>query len=662
MVAIVLVSSFSFLALVAIQKGPLEEASEIPAGSTAILPTPTFVITPTTAYVGDELTFTAGAVSDFGTVLTFTIYYDYLLSDGVTVNPESPVTVNVTGNPGSIVTHYSYNAPGNLTGNQYQVRLKIEDNVGGVRWLVRAVIINSNLAPWINPDLGSAMDVGWGIPVELSVTCWDPDDDDLTLTWDFGDGSEKVVQATGPALLGVECTQTHAWDPDPELYYGLGDPEYPAITYSLNMSLTDGYEHWVNTTTTISIPLPHNFSPVGNLSVSNSKVDPGDEVTIRANATDQEGEPLTWTFIFWNSTQIIHIDVFHTEKTTANATVFQNTRYVFEEPDMYAVWLYLTDIADPELQVDPLFIAHNKSLGPLYVESMNNSAPWVLENITVKDLNTGMQDIRVNETTNVANALFGIQTNDYDAEKLTATWDFGDGSAPAYNHSDGGTQMYWFYQTHNYSKSGCYNVSVRITDGRAGHEVLRYKLVLVTSTNRSPEVRGMIVELSNRDFGLPGSVVNFTIVLFDFERDPLIVSWDFGDGSPLEWTNVTSFDENGNATILMTHVYVSVGKYNLTINFTDGIYGRRGLHEETWIVFVTIRTEKVNPDRYWDLWDYTSLGLFILSLCLLVLWAIMGSVKRSRVDMMGTTLEEYMLRKQELERYDKKHGGGEGSL
>lgn len=660
-VAIMILSSFASLALLVHDEDARGEVGDIPARS-ALATLNSFVISPTTAYVGQPITFIVNASApEPATNLTFTIFYDFFLPDG-TENPESPYTVNVTGNPGRIVQEHVYTAPGPYSDSTYRVRLSIDDGSGDLLNKTRFVAVYENSAPEFGPNLGSSLEAyldneTYTASLNMSVTCWDADNDNLTLTWDFGDGTDQVVQWTGPALAGVKCTQNHTWSPDPELWYGVGDAN---ITYYINLSLTDGFGHWVNTTTLLRIPLDHNFSPKGSISASALTVDPTDEVTIYGNASDAEGEPLTWTFVFSNSTEVIDIHVYYTGLTEPGTKVFQNTTYVFSVPDDYMVTLYLTDLALPELQTDPDFSAHNVTVGSVDISSVNNSAPIVLARITVVDCYTGQQDIVWNETTGMALVKFSIQANDYDGEVLYVTWDFGDGSEAAYNQSLGGTRVYTFVQIHEYPVPGQYNVSVVVTDGRPDHDVLRYKLLNITSYNKAPEIREFKVILSNSSYGLPGSVVQFVIVLWDLERDPLEVRWDFGDGSPVEWTNVTSFDEYGNATCYINHTYSEIGNYMMWVNFTDGIYGLTGFHQESWAANVVIDVRAPPIVREWNWWDYVSLALFGLMIASLVVWAGLGSMRRRKLDLMGLTMEEYLLRKEEIKKYEERHRGGEG--
>jgi hypothetical protein len=653
-VVVILLSSFSFLVSVVSDNSGLDGDNELPARSMEINDQ-LLIATPTSGYVGQVITFNATAWSDVGTNLTFTFYYDYLLSN-MTPNPDSPTSVHVTGNPGKVVTEYTYTEPGPVSDNYY-VRVFIDDGVDNESANVR-VRISDNSAPKFVSDLGSLLEPEldnetFTASYNMSVVVSDKDNDSLTLIWDFGDGTEPAVQTTGPAFVGIECVQNHTWSPDPELWYGIGDTH---IIYYVNLSLTDHLGHWTNTSTLVKIGLDHNFSPKGNVSVLSSVVDPADVVTIYGNASDAEGEPLTWTFVFRNETEIIHTDVFHTGLTDPGAKVFQNTTFVFSDPGVYTVALHLSDLTLPEMQVYP----HNVTIGPISLTSMNNSLPY-LSRISVRDCYTGSHDVVLNVTTGVALVRFSVEAADADGEVVHATWDFGDGSEPAYNVSLGGINLYPFTQIHEYPVAGQYNVSIVITDGRPGHEIMKFKLLNVTSYNLAPEVRSLRVVLSNSSYGLPGSVARFELVLFDSERDPLEVIWNFGDGSPLMYTNVTVFDEDCRVRIVVNHTYYEVGTYKAWVNFTDRLYGLTGYHEESYSSIVLIDVPDPVIVREWDWWDYASLSLFFVMIALLVLWAVMGSVRRRRIDMLGVTPEEYLHRKKEIEEFDKRHMREEGS-
>jgi hypothetical protein len=612
------------------------------------LVTSSFTISPTTVYVGQTVYFFANASSDLGTGLTFTIYYDYLLSDGVTQNPYSPVSVNMTGNPGSIMQTHVYEWPGNISDNIFAVALLVYDGFTTKRTTKFVTVLEGNRAPVFQDSLAQSYPAQIGVPLEFSVTVRDDDNDALNLTWDFGDGTPPVVQSTGPAAAGVVCNQSHAWNPPPELIYGISGA---TIYYRLSLSLEDGHDQYMNTTTQIYINLPYNFSPQGNLTTASATVDPGDTVTICATATDPEGEPLTWTFIFNNSACVYHTEVFHTALSEPGTTQYLNFTHNFTEPGYYSISFYLSDVWLPENQTG----AHNVSAGSIQVSSVVNSIPVVIEYIQVFPT-----DVQINETTGVAQALFRIQANDYDGEVLTATWCFGDGSPSVVNVTQGGPQVYTLDQAHEFLAAGQYNVSVTVTDGRSGHEVVRYKLLNITSNNSAPQVTDFDIVLSNTDHGLPGSVVQFVIVIFDRERDMLTVSWDFGDGSPIEWTNATLYSKTGNATFTINHTYAEEGDYTVIVCFTDGMYSSSGLHEDSWSGFVRIEVRAEDVVRVWDWWDYSSLTLFIISIGLLFLWSVSGVMRRRRLDRMGVTLEEYQLRKLELTKYEEKHKGEEG--
>lgn len=646
LIVVTLLLSVQLLQIAALQIPRSEDQDENTARCALV--TSSFTISPTTVYVGQTVYFFVNASSDVGTGLTFTIYYDYFLWDGVTLNPYSPVSVNTTGNPGSIVQTHVYEWPGNISENIFAVALFVYDGFTTKRTTKFVTVFEGNRAPVFQNSLAQSYPAQIGVPLEFSVTVRDDDNDALNLTWDFGDGTPPVVQSTGPAAAGVVCNQSHAWNPPPELIYGIGDTK---IYYYLNLSLEDGQGNHLNSSTLIYISLPHNFSPTGTIATSSSVVDPADVIEFRATATDTEGEPLTWTFLFSNSSSVYYTEVHHTSLTAPGTTLYLNITHNFAEEDNYSIDFYLSDIWLPEDQVG----THNMSVDTLYLSSVVNSIPVPMDEMMVFP-----QDVQIDEETGVAQVLLRMQANDVDGEVITATWDFGDGTPSAVNMSLGGTQVYTFDQIHNFTHAGQFNVSVMITDGRPGHEVLTYKLVNVSENNSAPQAMDFNIVLSNSSYGLPGSVVQFIILLFDYEQDPLTVSWDFGDGSPIEWTNTTMYDLDGNAVCMINHTYAEIGDYTVLVNFTDGRYSLIGLHQETLIGRAVIDVRSDQIVRVWDWWDYASLSMFILSIALLVLWSVSGVVKHSRMDKMGVSLEEYKLRQKELNQYDKKHMGKEG--
>lgn len=648
LMSVVLVAFF-LSQLVAAPLSPVDpETSEGERTARTAAITKSLVISPTTARVGEEITFFANASSDMASMLNFTIYYDYTFANG-SLNPYSPVSINVTGNPGAVVTKFTYSEPGNLTGGAYSVALVVYDGFSTTRSVKAVTILPGNSVPYFAPPLADGYAADIGVPAEFSVTVYDIDNDALTLTWDFGDGTPNVIQETGPAAAGVVCTQTHAWSPSPELLYGVGDGW---INYLLVLFLEDDKGANVSTTSIINITLPHNYSPKGALTSSigdSSKVDPSDVVYFNATAWDVEGEPLIWTFLFSNGTELIRTEVCHTDLTAPNTVLYVNLTHTFSATGNYSVTLYLTDVSAPEDEIEALVIlrdgyfdSHNVTISTLSFSSIANRIPSVLADISVSP-----QDVYFDEDSNSAIVSFRIQASDADGDVLTAVWDFGDGSEQRTNTSYGSPgPVYTFIQLHVFNITGPFNVSVIVTDGRPGHEVLRYKRVNVTSNNSAPEVKDFQVLLSNSSYAAPGSVVQFILVIFDLERDPVTIIWNFGDGSALYWTNITAYDATGNATCYANHTYTTVGKYNVWINFTDNVFGRDGYHNETWTGFVTVSLASSIVVRVWDWWDYTSLSLFIIGCVLLGVWGLSGTIKRGRLDRQGMTVEEYAIRKQ----------------
>jgi hypothetical protein len=587
----------------------------------------TLSASPNRVYVGEEVTFFANASSDVGTTLTFVMYYDILLAD-YSNNTHSPYSVNSTGNPGSIVTRFTYDRLGNLTASgvsYFRVRLYVSDGVQTVSKGVNVYVVE-NSPPVFVSRLASSRDVDPGVVVNFSTTVSDIDDDSLAVTWDFGDGSAPAINETGPAALGVVCRQSHAWNP----YIEPGTGDY-TITYWLNVTVDDGQGHTIRSTTAIRIYIPWNLSPDCAFFASVSSADPYDVVAFYASANDYEGDPLTWTFVFNNSFEDFYLEVYHTDPTPSETTVWVNTTYVFGAAGNYTVTLYVADTLLEEQQVFP----HNLSQSVSIVVSVNH-LPFAL-NVT-----NYPQDAYLNDTTGICVVQLVTEARDPDGDVITLTWDFGDGSEPGVNVSGGGMQVYKFVQVHEYTVAGYHDVTLNVTDGRL--VITTTTTITIRSNNTAPKIKEFKLSTSSGSYALPNSTVIFDLVLNDAERDPIEVTWDFGDGSPLERYNLSDFDETGNVSIRATHVYLAKGYYNVTISFTDHMFDT-AYHNSSRMVYVTVALPRVVVLGDWSWWDFTSLGLFLSILPLLALRVVLNRRLVRKIDQLGMTLDEYRLHK-----------------
>lgn len=589
-----------------------------------------FTVSPSTVYLGEEVTFTATASSLAGSDLMFTFFYDAIVPPYPTNNTESPYSEHFTENPGTVITTFTYDRLGNFTsasGSYYIVRLYVSDG-SETRSMTRTVYVIENTAPKFDLSLPSTLSLLPDQVVNLPIVVSDADDDPVTVTWDFGDG-ETAVNNTANALVGIPVSQTHAWSPD------IGPGMGPVLYYYLEVTLEDPYENTLTATTVVGIQLPYNGLPVIYLRASVNNVNPEEDLTFYANATDPEGEALTWTYVINNSIEDVEILVSHTDITAPSTKVWNNLTYAFVNPGTYNIRLYVSDAEIP-YQIPP----HNVTKS-VQVTVIGNSAPFVVDEIAMSDESPSI-DTAIGSTT----VTFILQAYDSDGDVLSVTWDLDDGGDPVTNASAGGLVTYTFRQDRVFNTSGVFNISVEVTDGLVGHEVLRYRLVTVTSNNLPPNVLEFNFTYETGDFALPGESIEFVLTLSDPEMDDLEVAWDFGDNTSRLYFNITEYVD-GVATCEVNHTYDEVGTYNITIWYSDNQIGLL-THDKVKTVLVTVDDLYVEVIEGWSWWDYTSLALIIAVPVLLVLNVYRIHIKRKRIEAEGVSWEEMKLLESEM--------------
>ena len=581
--------------------------------------------TSATVYIGEEVTFVASASSTTSSELTFSFFYDAILDLAQTPNPNSPYSIHATDSPGTVTTTYTYDRLGNLTSfgvSYYMVKLSVNDGTNTVN-MTRTVYVIQNSAPNFDLNLDDRYALDPDESIDLSIMVSDPDGDAVSVTWDFGDGA-VVVNETGPALTGVFVNQTHAWSPD------IGPGMGPELWYRMVVTLEDPYANVMSQIVNVTIRLPYNGLPVIFLKASTTTLLPGTEMTFFANATDPEGEALTWTFVFNNSIEDVDVLTSHTDVTLPGTKVWNNLTYTFENPGAYTVRLWVSDALIP-YQIP----THNVTKS-VTMTLIGNSAPSMTDIISMSVespwIDTGIGYTRVT---------FMMDAYDSDGDPMTLTWDMADGGEPLGNTSSGGLLVYTFRQVRTFTETGEYNISVTATDGIAGHEVMRYRLVTVTSNNLPPTASNLNFTYELGNFAVPGETIQFTFVLSDPEMDALEVVWDFGDNTSRQYFNVTDY-VGGRVTCIANHSYSQAGRYNVTIWYTDNQLGLLN-HTKTYNAVVSVSVSYVRVPDNWNWWDYTALALLaaIPILAFLNLVRIRGL--RRRLEEQGMTLEEMKL-------------------
>ena len=135
--------------------------------------------------------------------------------------------------------------------------------------------------------------------------------------------------------------------------------------------------------------------------------------------------------------------------------------------------------------------------------------------------------------------VFTNKSKDADGDKLTYTWDFGDGETSQETNP-----------THTYAENKTYTVTLKVSDGST--TVSKSYKIKVTSetTNNAPEA-SFSTQISK-------TTVKFNNTSTDKDGDALEYSWNFDDGK-------TSSEENP------THDFGKCGVFNVQLTVSDGM-------------------------------------------------------------------------------------------
>lgn len=585
-----------------------------------------YAASPKRTYENEPVTFYVNATSTIsGATLDITIYFDYLLANG-SVNPSSPYFYTQALAPANIVTTYAYDHIGNLTdldGYYFRVRFIVNDG-GTTPYESTLKVYVGNTAPWLYSKPYSTISPTYELPYTASYVVKDHDNELVTATWNFGDGTEPVANETTAGEDGSFISQTHTWVVEPLPGIDKDDGYY--ILRNMSVRFEDAYGHVIYSNHTVNITPPENLQPVRTFSPLSASWSPGYELPFYASATDPEGDPITWTFVFNDMDEDYLTEVYHTDYTAPNTTVWRNVTHTFASAGEYYVTLFVSDALEP-------WQATNNLSWTVKITIADNVPPGVLDTIVISPTSP-----RINTTLGYAEVLLSVQAYDYDADILYLTWDFGDGETATNQSAGGSIDTIWFFQVHRYTVAGQYNATVLVDDGR-GHTKMSYRVFNITSGNAPPALRSLKIDRSNGTYAAPGTPVNVTLVLYDSERDPLTVWIDFGDNSSVAVTVLTDFSENGTVTWVMSHVYNSTGLYTVTITYTDGVFGAG--HNVSLEASVEVKVPRVVVPRIWNWWDTVSLSLVFIGVGLLFArWYLLGRF-RKEIDRKGLSLEEY---------------------
>ncbi len=520
------------------------------------IPIACFSATPTSGTVPLVVSFDASCSSDpNGDNLTYT--WDF--GDGNTGTGINP--------------NHTFNDEGT-----YTVTLTVDDGNNGTHIYTMDIdvqVANTNLIPTAcfsaTPTSGVAP-----LLVTLDANCsTDPNGDNLTYTWDFGDGNagtgmniNHTYSNTGSYIITLIVNDGNGGIDNFTTIINIGNTATGDLkvyyrTYDLNATDNQIRPHFqIENNGTENIPLSeltirYWYSKEGN-EAENAWVD---YATLGNNNITTNFYPMN------NPT--LDANYYFELGFTANAGTLASNSNTGEIQTRFAKTNWSNYNENDDYSYDPskstfecwervtLYRNGNLIFGmePSGNTSLPNQIP--LANIVANPLN-GIAPLTVNFNAN--------NSTDPDGDPLSYTWNFGDGNtATGINTS------------HIYTTAGSYTATLIVDDGNGGSDQVTISInVQNGTTNQVP----IAIINANPNNGTEPLVVNFNASnSSDPDGDNLSYTWDFGDGT-------TATGEN------ISHTYLNTGNYNVVLVVSDG---NGGIDTETTVIIVQSSTANQLP-------------------------------------------------------------------
>jgi parallel beta-helix repeat protein len=322
-------------------------------------------------------------------------------------------------------------------------------------------------------NAGTDLNIFLGETAQLDGSnSYDPEGDALNCYWDFGDSSQ-YSQSVSPT-----CN-----------YKKTG-------VYNATLTVWDVYRNVDSDTCKITVVEVPNFPPVVNTNI-HFTLNEGENITFHANASDANGDPLTYDWDFGDG----------------NISSLVNTSHIYQDNGLYNVTLTVTDdsgaSAISHILVNVLNVCPVVSLGP---------------------------DLTLSEGDTVLLAASATDASPVDT--LSYYWDLNNDGI--YDDAIGETVNWSWYD------DGQFNVSVNVSDDDGGSG---YAFITVTVNNVAPAV-SLSISSSIIDKGEPVILyVNYS----DPGADSYTFLWDYGDGSySYEPIPNHTYTMDGDYTIIFT--------------------------------------------------------------------------------------------------------------
>jgi ABC-type transport system substrate-binding protein len=405
-------------------------------------------------------------------------------------------------------------------------------------------VYDKNNAPPTTPTIvpsTTTPDMGDVITFTGSSTDTDP----LYYTWNFGD--------TYTALGSVV---THAYT--------------TSQTFTVSLDVTDNHPGAGRPAhNTYSLDVAFNGPPVLSLPSSRT-VNWKTVVTYTATASDPESDPMRFTWVW--------------DDGSTSVTTTSTTTHEYTQKGRYGLVVHADDLTG--------LAGHNVSA----LENVTVIGP--LSPPTTLTLSADLTSALVGQT-----IVFTGSAKDPDVDQMRFWFSFGDGSpngtwayvdGPVPSHNN---QLVTVTTSHAYQTlgTGTMTVFMYVYDGQSNTTSSQ---LLITLTQNDPPQVAPVTDVT----GTVGLATPFSVSAYEPDSDTLLYTWDFGDGTPLESSTLTSDT---------THTYLTSGTYIYTVYVDDqtGITSHNVSSSANAIIAGVARPVAVaGPDQIIDLGDLVTFG------------------------------------------------------
>jgi ABC-type transport system substrate-binding protein len=411
----------------------------------------------------------------------------------------------------------------------------------GLPWLWQNLEPAANTPPRVSIGLSPSYDVLVDEPEIFTIEVYDAEGDQIWVNWTFGDGSPMVSNhtTTDTSETPITFVQSHTYTTE-------------EMGLELNLSITDGLPgHLFRITAEVNVVGELDAVPLISLVSSDPSGTAyvGQEVTWTATFQDAEAEELKVTWKWGDDTY----DVVDLTPAAVGQAVVDERTHAWEEVGTYDVVVSVWDGYGDEDG------SHNQSTGATdnRMEIIENTEP-------VAPLVAGISTIE-----NVWTPCLAV-TSDADADVLTVTWEWDDGTFNTTYHDTSGAQGAPVMSSvmHMWDTSGSYSVTVWVDDGEEGHNVSTEVTAEVAAAGAEVGPSSLLVVADPTPAIVDGTTV-LTVSAFDANGDAIAFTIDFGDDSDLAFDD-SSEASTGIQTVYFEHVYEEVGDVVITLYADDG--------------------------------------------------------------------------------------------